>query len=305
MSRDFRASDRRSLGVAALVTASVLTLAGCGSSPTAASGATAGAGGPPTSAGVGPVAAEQEWAHVHNLTVDGGRLLLGTHDGLWEQFPGQLAQRLSESSFDVMGFALLNQRMLASGHPGEGEDLPADLGLQQSTDGGVTWTGVSLEGEVDFHRLRAVGNVVLGLSAHDGLLLRSTDGGRTWTNEATPPLFDLALDPADPSHVVGTTQQGPVVSDDGGSSFAPIKGAPLLAVLAWTPKALYGVTPDGVVYSSKDSSATWRAKGQVAGPPMALAADGDTVVVLAGAAIVESIDGGATFTPRITGLVGH
>ena len=77
-------------------------------------------------------------------------------------------------------------------NPGEGQDAPPDLGLRSSTDAGRTWATVSLEGQVDFHRIRADETVIQGLSAHDGKLLRSTDAGKTWTDLGTPPLFDFA-----------------------------------------------------------------------------------------------------------------
>lgn len=303
MSCRTKAGNRRDVAAAVMVLVGVLTVSGCGS-PTSESAAT-NSDEQATAAGAGPVAAGSGWGHVHNLTLDGDRLLLGTHEGLWEQTPGQAAQLLSDPPFDVMGFALSGQQMQASGHPGEGQDLPADLGLRQSTDGGTTWTGVSLEAQVDFHRLRAAGAVVLGLSAHDGRLLRSTDRGRTWADLGTPPLFDLALDPVDTDHVVGTTEQGPVMSTDGGVAFAPITGAPLLALLAWAPNSLYGVAPDGVVHTSIDGGSTWQVKGSVPGQPAALTADAGRVVVLAGDTIVESTDGGVSFTPRITEIAGH
>jgi len=305
MSRRTKAGYRRDVAAAVLVLVGVLTVSGCGTSPTTSPAATTSPGGQAASAGTRPVPAGSEWGHVHNLTLDGDQLLLGTHEGLWQQSPGQPARLLSDPPFDVMGFALSGQQMLTSGHPGQGQDLPADLGLRQSTDGGTTWTGVSLEGQVDFHRLRAAGVVVLGLSAHDGRLLRSTDRGRTWADLGTPPLFDLALDPADTDHVVGTTEQGPVISTDGGVTFAPITGAPLLALLAWAPKALYGVAPDGVLHTSIDGGSTWQVTGSVPGQPAALTADAGRVVVLAGDTIVESTDGGVSFTPRITEIAGH
>jgi hypothetical protein len=305
MSRRSVAGGRRGVAVAVMALVGVLTVSGCGASPTAAPATTTSPVPQATSTGTGPVAAGSEWGHVHNLTLDGERLLLGTHEGLWEQASGEPARLLSDPPFDVMSFALSGRLMVASGHPGEGQDLPADLGLRQSSDGGTSWTGVSLEGQVDFHRLRAAGAVVVGLSAHDGRLLRSDDGGRTWTDLGTPALFDLALDPADADHVVGTTKQGPVVSTDGGATFAPIAGAPLLALLAWTPKELYGVTPDGGVHTSTDGGSTWRVTGSVPGQPAALAADAGRVVVLAGDTVLESTDGGANFSPRITGIDGH
>jgi hypothetical protein len=42
----------------------------------------------------------------------------------------------------------------ASGHPGEGADLPTPLGLIKSVDGGKTWEQLARQGESDFHALR-------------------------------------------------------------------------------------------------------------------------------------------------------
>jgi hypothetical protein len=283
-----------------------LLLAACSSG----SGATTGSGaatGPGSAGGssTGPVAASEAWAHVHNLTLDGDRLLIGTHEGLWSQLPGQAAEQVSEQAFDVMGFAQMGTTMLSSGHPGEGQDAPADLGLQTSTDAGRTWTATSLLGEVDFHRLRAGGTVVQGLSAHDGKFLRSTDAGQTWTDLGTPPLFDFALDPGNPQNLIGTQEAGPVRSTDGGTTLTPIPGAPLLAFLAWTGDTVYSIAADGTLQTSTDSGATWTQGAQLQGQPQALAADRERVVALAGTTIWESTDNGTTFTPRVTGVAGH
>lgn len=253
----------------------------------------------------GPVVADAAWAHVHNLTLDGDRLLIGTHEGLWAQRPSQPAEQVSEQAFDVMGFAHVGGTMYSSGHPGEGQDAPADLGLQTATDAGRTWSTISLEGQVDFHRLRADTTVIQGLSAQDGKFLRSTDAGKTWTDLGTPPLFDFALDPDDPEHLIGTQETGPVRSTDGGATFQPIPDAPLLAFLAWSGKTVYAIAADGTVQSSADSGATWIELAQLQGQPQALAADGNHVVALAGTTIWESTDGGKTFSPRITGIAGH
>ena len=296
---------RRWLLGLALAASGVVVLSACQDGTSEQSVATATEGGAASLSGTTPVTAPAEWEHVHNLTLDGNRLLVGTHEGLWAQPDGEAAQLVSDPPFDVMGLALAGQAMFASGHPGEGQDLPADLGLQRSTDGGVIWTSVSLEGEVDFHRLRASGRVLLGVSAHDGRLLRSTDAGATWADLGTPPLYDLAVNPTDAEKVVGTTEQGPVASTDGGTSFTPIAGAPLLALLSWTPSHLYGITPDGIVHTSTDDGANWDEVGTVPGQPSAMAGQGKHVVVLAGDTIYESTDGGVTFAPRITGVAGH
>lgn len=296
MSSRHAVSPRRLVPIAVV---SSLLLAACSSGDEAA---TSGAVSGDTT---GTVTASDEWAHVHNLTLDGDRLLIGTHEGLSAQTPGQDAEQVSEQAFDVMGFAQVDASMFSSGHPGEGQDAPGDLGLQTSTDGGRTWTATSLQGEVDFHRLRAVGTVVQGQSAHDGTFLRSTDSGTTWTDLGTPPLFDFALDPANPQNVIGTQETGPVRSTDGGATLTPIPSAPLLAFLAWTGDTLYSIAADGTLQTSTDSGATWTQGAQLAGQPQALAADGERVVALAGTTIWESTDNGTTFTPRVTGVAGH
>jgi photosystem II stability/assembly factor-like uncharacterized protein len=298
-----------------LAAAGVLLLAGCGTasstSPSLSSGDRSST--PSMSASTAPSdtdAAEAVdvdgagWAHVHNLAYDGTALLLGTHEGLYRQEPGQAPALLSETPFDVMGLAYDGTRWLASGHPGQGEDLPADLGLRASTDGRA-WTTVSLLGEVDFHRLTAAGSTVLGVAAHDGTLLRSTDGGTTWTTMTNPGLFDLALDPDQPTRAVATTQTGPIASDDTGASWSPLAGAPVVAFVAWTQDGLIGVSPDGTIHASDDGGATWTARGNAGGQPAALAADATSVAVLVGSTVRESRDGGATFTDRITGIGGH
>jgi hypothetical protein len=302
-----------------LAAAGVLALAGCGTTastsgatatssapaPAAASSTTTGSSAPSGA----PVAAVDVtgagWAHVHNLAYTGdGTLLLGTHEGLYQQLPGQQPALLSETPFDVMGLAYDGTRWLASGHPSQGEDLPADLGLRASPDGRA-WTTVSLLGEVDFHRLTAAGDTVLGVAAHDGTLLRSTDAGATWTRLDNPGLFDLALHPADAGRAVATTESGPVVSADAGSTWKASAGAPVLAFVGWTDDALLGVAPDGTVHASTDDGATWTVRGSAGGQPAAIAVDGQRLAVLVGGTVRESTDGGATFADRLTGIGDH
>jgi photosystem II stability/assembly factor-like uncharacterized protein len=130
----------------------------------------------------------------------------------------------------------------------------------------------------------------------------SPDGGRSWKSNSDVPLFDIAVDPQNPTVLVGTTQDGPVRSIDGGDNFTLIKAAPFLALVSWTGSSLYGLAPDGVVYTSLDAGATWEERGTVEGAPIAVAADGESLVVLVDQAVVESADGGRTFGPRLSDL---
>lgn len=284
----------RPVAAAALVVAAVLLLTACG-----------GTGATSTTVSASAVDGATLPGHVHNLAYNGDTLLFGTHEGLWEQAPGQVPKAVSAEAFDVMGFTPNGDRWLASGHPAAGSTAPGSLGLLESTDEGVTWRPVALSGEVDFHRLVAAGDQLFGINSADNALLRSDDDGQSWTSAGTVPLFDLAVDPGNPDTLLGTTADGPVISTDAGSTFESAPAPTLIALLAWTPSALVGVAADGQVLESTDGGASWQTKGRVTGQPAAVAADGSRVAVLAGGVVYESTDDGATFTQRVTGITGH
>ncbi len=251
-----------------------------------------------SSSGSDSAPAAPELGHIHNLSLVGDTLFMGTHEGLWQEKPAQVPVLVSQEPFDVMGLTRAGDRWLASGHPTD-VDAPGNLGLVESTDDGVTWQPVSLSGEVDFHRLVAAGDVVMGVWGHGGKLLRSEDGGASWVDLGSPLLYDLAVDPTDPEVVVGTTEGGPVRSTDGGRTFTPINSSVLLALLAWTGNGLYATSVDGQILQSTDSGATWNTRGTLGGQVEALAADANTLVGLVGNTIFESTDGGVSFSPRL------
>ena len=240
--------------------------------------------------------------HIHNLALVAGELWMGAHNGMWKQAQGGEVSRVSRDAWDVMGLTKTPEAWLAGGHPGPDQSGPASLGLQKSGDGGQSWQAVSLVGDVDFHRLAVSGEVIVGLSSSDGALMISPDRGRSWKSTTDVPLVDITVDPRDPMVMVGTTQDGPVRSIDGGDTFMLVKAAPLIALVSWTGSSLYGVAPDGAVYASLDNGVTWDERGTVEGAPIAIAADGESLAVLANQVVVESADGGRTFKPRLTGL---
>jgi photosystem II stability/assembly factor-like uncharacterized protein len=293
----------RSLTLGVALAASLAVLTACSSSEPNTSTSSTTAQGP--SAQTTPVVDAPDWGHIHNLSLKGETLFIGSHDGMWKQEQQQEPVLVSAPAFDVMGLTQNGDRWLASGHPGPEMNSPGNLGLMASDDGGVTWQSVSLSGEVDFHRLVAADNVVVGLSAHDRTLLRSEDGGQTWLNLGSPPLYDLAVDPKNATVVVATTSDGLVHSADAGRTFTPIASPALLAFLAWTDSGLYSASTDGQVFVSTDEGTTWKARGEMEGQPESFAADASTVISLVGDSIVESLDGGLSFSPRVTGIARH
>lgn len=296
------------LATAAVMVVVATALAACGAAPSQPAtnvdpktGQAAAASSP---AGTLTVSAGgSDFGHIHNLALVGDTLLIGSHEGLYEQAVGT-PPKLVSGKFDVMGLAVESDRWLASGHPGPGMEGPADLGLLESDDGGQTWSTVSLSGQADFHRLTASRAVVLAVNSGDGMLWRSTDTGRTWRTTGPGP-FDVALDPRDPGHVLGTTQAGLIASRDGGRTWTAVPKAPLIALLAWSRQGVWGVAPDGSVFRSKDSGESWTQTGRVPGPGEAVAAGDGRVVALAGDTVWESLDQGVSFEPRVTGLPAH
>ena len=246
---------------------------------------------------------EAHLEHVHGLGINpaDGKLMIASHYGLF-QLDDDGPVRVSEVQ-DFMGFTVMGEdHFLASGHPGQGQDAPANLGLIESTDGGATWDEVSLGGEADFHALDAAGDRVYGVDATSGQeLMVSDDGGATWEIPGGPPLADVAVDRDDTDRLLSTSEQGPVVSDDAGQSFSPLSGAPLLQMLdSAEDGTVYGLDPAGGVHRSDDAGESWEQTWQHDGseedfPEAILAVDADEAWIALGGDVLHSEDGGKTF----------
>ena len=95
--------------------------------------------------------------HVHGISRDpgSGKVILATHEGLFvSQADGSWRQ--VGPVVDLMSFAITGPgSFYASGHPADGVDMPAPVGLIKSTDAGRTWTVMSRGGESDFHAMAA------------------------------------------------------------------------------------------------------------------------------------------------------
>jgi hypothetical protein len=220
----------------------------------------------------------------------------GTHHGLFRVPVQGTPIRVADRVQDFMGFTVVGpNHFLASGHPASGSLGPSSLGLIESTDGGLTWTSLSLAGKADFHALQARHGRVYGYNSMTGAFMVSEDR-KTWETRTTLAMADFVVSPTDPDVVVATTAQGLVRSEDGGRSFAPM-AAPVLLLISWPDDgALVGVTPEGVVQLSSDKGATWQQRGTIQGSPEALeAVSGDVIYAAADATITVSSDGGRTF----------
>ena len=238
--------------------------------------------------------------HTHGLGVDpaDGVLYAATHFGLLRLQDGRM-HRVANRYQDTMGFEVIGPgRFLGSGHPDFREDNPPLLGLIKSTDGGQTWTPLSLRGEADFHAIQSVHDRIYAYDSTSETFMVS-DSGREWDRRAQLGVLDFAVSPDDPQLVFAATETGSRRSTDAGRTWTAWAGAPDLALVMWEDE-LIGVTADGVVHLSGDAGRTWSARGDVGGEPEAMtvaevAGERRIFVAVAERGILESSDGGSTF----------
>jgi hypothetical protein len=277
---------------AAVVAAALVALAGCGQSGDQA----ASPAEPAADHGAAP-----RLAHVHGLGINpaDGVLYAASHYGVFRLPANGEPEQIAGRSQDTMGFTIVGpDYFLGSGHPDPSEtDQPPHLGLIESTDAGQAWRSLSLAGEADFHALEAKHGQVYGYDSQTRQIMVSADK-TTWDRRARLALADFAVSPDHPDLLLATTQQGPARSTDGGRSFSPIAGAPLLVLLDWpATDRLVGVAPDGTVHISTDGGAGWTATGRVPGQPEAITTHGATdVYVATDSGIYRSTDNGRTFS---------
>ncbi|WP_181779209.1 F510_1955 family glycosylhydrolase [Pseudonocardia pini] len=269
----------------------------------------------PAESGPGPVSAPPGNAvsgHVHGLGIDPGDGLayVATHRGLVRLEPDGAAP-VGDTRNDLMGFAVTGPgQYLASGHPGDLQEKSAgpasSLGLVRSTDGGRSWTEVSLAGAADLHAITVVGSIVYGWDSLTATVQASHDGGRTWEPRSRGSLADLAVDPTDPSHLWATTPEGIAESRDGGHTFTLVPPIPAMSdplVFVETVPDLHGdrepdlvgVDTRGRVWGRYGDG--WRVSGELGAAPTALAAVGpDRYLAATTEAVVSSEDAGRTWT---------
>lgn len=260
----------------------------------------AGAGGSP--GGTGTTAAEAEFGHVHGLAVDPATsaVHVATHHGLFRITGQGSATRVSREALDLMGFTVAaSGHFLASGHPDEHGDGPANLGLIESRDGGVTWRSISLGGAADFHGLHAAHDRVYGYDSGTATFMVSTDR-QSWDRRSTLPMAAFTVSPTDPDTVVAVTRDGIQRSTDGGRSWQPTGAAPPLVRLAWQrADQLWGVDAGGTVWLSGDAGDQWQRRGSLPAAPQALAAAGGALyAAVEGDLILASTDGGSSWGVR-------
>lgn len=226
------------------------------------------------------------------------RVLLGTHDGVYESSNGGRTWRKTTlTGSDAMSLtAAPDSTVWASGHdvlalsndggetwgavsprglpsldihafavdPTDSRNLYAAVaghGLYHSTDGGASFKTTSEEVGASVVSLAFTNDGQLLASDSERGLLTSADGGRSWDQLMTTRLLGLAVNP-EGSGTVLAAGPGVLLSWDGGRSFKQVLGiAQGAGSVAWAPSNAdvgYALGLDGVLYRTFDRGTTWR-----------------------------------------------
>ena len=200
-------------------------------------------------------------SHVHDAVLSGDSLFIGTHSGLHQVDASTgNSELIGESNDDFMSLAGQPEKiMVASGHPGVGSSLSNPIGLVKSTNKGLTWESISLEGEVDFHALAINGDQIVGSDTR-GPLLWSQDGGQNWTSGPTVEVISIVW--FQDTVWITTPDQGLLNWNPGDMATVAV-GLPTI-LLSTSPKgdAIWRVDADGSVHRSLDLQ-SWTQAGSV------------------------------------------
>ena len=128
----------------------------------------------------------------------------------------------------------------------------------------------------------------------------SRDRGVSWQSSKVPaPLFDLAVDPKEPDHIVASTEVG-LIEKTANKDW--VRRGNQIGFLSWPDDGpLFIIEGNGDVAVSKGSGQTWISRGRLPEAPVAMTADSpnELYVALRSGTIMRSDDGGRTWTTRV------
>jgi hypothetical protein len=248
--------------------------------------------------------------HIHSVQRWGesGEVIVGTHEGTWRTEAGTDALVALHEEADFMG--LLQNPFdpdvyWASGHyPDAGF---RNWGFVESTDGGITWEQISLDG-VDLHQLDASPDeegLVVGAGfvegAFDADIWVSRDAGRTWDSygwaEALTSL--LVVDPEGPVLLVASYAGIERVTVPELSS-EPVSDAEVLGLGRWNGGIAYGTSDGAIWLCDAEVAGCEEVPGPTGDPILRIlseAADPDALWVLTNVSeVFHSHDRGATWS---------
>jgi hypothetical protein len=234
-------------------------------------------------------------SHVHQIEIFKNRIILGTHEGLFNLKPAGKFSKIGSSNFDVMGLAVSGSKIYASGHPGTGDTRPGLLGLLLSNDGGVSWKQVSLLGKVDFHLLEVSGDVVIGGDSASGELFYSDNAGKSWRTRGKNIFQALAISPNIKGSAFAISERKLFSTTNGFATRKLVRNLGDVSDIAWVDGGLY-IAQGNKLSVSQDSGKSWRKKFKFKDAIDSIRAEAQTLIVTTGSEIYRSDNGGKSFS---------
>ncbi len=233
-------------------------------------------------------------SHIHHVKAVENKILVLTHEGLYELVGKNKMNLVGKDKFDVMGFTTLGKALVASGHPSQGSKKPNPIGLVKSLDGGLTWKDVSLVGKVDFHFLEGADTDLYGADSQSGNLMYSANSGKTWSSLGTNTFTDIAVSPVASGVAIAIKNSELLLTKNAFKSTTKIKTTLKFTQIEWRNSGLYALSGTSL-YNSSDSGKTWAKLNSFKAAPEILSASDQLMMVTVGSDIYRSSDAGKKF----------
>ena len=233
-------------------------------------------------------------SHIHHVKIIRDKVLVLTHEGLYELVGKNDMKLVGKEKIDVMGFASLGNVLVASGHPAVGSKMPNPIGVMKSLDGGLTWKPISLVGKVDFHFLEGAGSDLYGADSQTGKLMYSADSGKTWRDVGVNTFADIAVSPKISGMAIAIKDFELLLTEQAFKSTTKIKTTLRFTQVEWLKSGLYGLSGSSL-YKSTNSGKSWTKLSTFKGLPGILSASDQLMLVTVGSDIYTSNNEGKSF----------
>lgn len=233
-------------------------------------------------------------SHIHHVKVVEKKVLVLTHEGLFELVKRNEMKLVGKEKIDVMGFSTLGKALLASGHPAVGSTMPNPIGLVKSTDGGLSWKAVSLVGKVDFHFLEGAGSDLYGTDSQSGKFMYSADSGLTWKILGENNFTDIAVSPKKSGMAIAIKDSELLLTNNAFKTSSKIKSSLKITQIEWRESGLYALSGSSL-YKSTNIGRTWTELSSFKGAPGILSVSDQLMLVTVGSDIYTSKNKGKEF----------
>ena len=233
-------------------------------------------------------------SHLHQVKVVEKKVLVLTHEGLFELVGKNDMKLVGKDKIDVMGLTSLGKVLVASGHPSKGSNMPNPIGLLKSIDGGLNWKAISLVGKVDFHLLEGAGSELYGADSQSGNLMHSADSGKAWSSLGTNNFSDIAVSPEMPGMAIAIKGSELLITENAFKSTTKIKNNLKITQIEWRNSGLYALS-GSELYKSSNTGKTWTKLTTFKAKPGILSASDQMMLVTVGSDIYTSSNAGRKF----------